>query len=76
MLFALFCFLTAGIIPKWLMDLGCSETGANLVHYLLRGGHSFGSIIGVMKFARAMHAPLTKKEAEELAEKERIEKTE
>lgn len=69
------CFFLAGFVPTAMINLGCSEVTAHVVNMIFRGIHCIGVIVGVLGFAKALHDPLTDKEAEELAEQERREKT-
>ena len=46
----------------------------NLISWALEGLQIFGVFYGVCNFSKSLHDPLTEKEAQELAEREEIEK--
>jgi len=74
-LIAAVSFFASGFVPAALLDAGCSMELAELASLIFRGIYSLGTIISVILFAGSLHDPLTRKEAEELAETERKEKT-
>ena len=66
--------LSLGFVPALLANYGVTQSVIDSVYnYMIIGG-GLSNIIGVCSFAKALHQPLTKNEAQELAERDAIEK--
>lgn len=65
----------AGLLPPFLLKIGCHKSFATFVNLVLRGLYVFGILAAVFKFTRTLHDPLSERERKELEEKDTLEKT-
>lgn len=66
--------IALGYVPEILLSSGVPSLSVEYIELILGGIAGLGSIGGFATLSKTLHDPLTPKEAEELAEKDAIEK--